>query len=258
MKPFTRNLIATAVIAPWLAAAPLGAQSVRAAKPQPSQAARADRRTVTKVLRIRRGDVRKISRVLQLIGGTVSGDPDLGVIVWTGPERLTSAIEAAAESLDRAPVPAANIELTIAFLAKAGDTAGAPLPADLKGVAQQLHNVFGVEGLRLLETAVVRVRDGGEARVEGTLPTRFGADKTSTYTLSIRKVRLAHEDGKTLACLEHFSLRVVGLRSANSSRIFDAQTDLDVREGQKVVVSRTSMNGFRTGIFVVVSARVVP
>ncbi|NOZ93442.1 MAG: hypothetical protein GXP47_01720 [Acidobacteria bacterium] len=236
---------------------PLAAQTPASAAAHPAKTAPPAYVPVTKTLKIRHGDVGKIAKVLSLIGGTATADPDLGVIVWTGSPQLAPAVEAAARSLDVAPEPATNIQLTIHFLAQADDTVGKPLPEDLQSVGQQLHKVLGVQGLRLLETAIIRVRDGGSARVDGTLPSRFGKDVTGRYTISIRKVRVADDAGKAMVHLGRFRVWINGFLSPQNHDSFATETDLDIADGQHVVVSRASVNGFTSGVFVVVSAHVV-
>ncbi len=73
----------------------------------------------------------------------------------------------------RLPTPGdRNIEVT-AFMLLAGKKAiaGDALPAELDGVAKQLKGVFGYSDFRLLDSTVVRVREGIQAEMSGNAGT---------------------------------------------------------------------------------------
>lgn len=252
----TRSHVTRVLLALLLTAAPLLAQT-----PSPTPAPRATVATpgfapATRILKIHNGDPQQIAKVLALIGGKASADPGLHVIVWTGPPQLAEAVEAAAQSLDAKPTPAPNVELTVRFVAQADASIGKPLPEDLEAVARQLERAFGAHDLRLLGTASVRVADGARFHMEGTLPSRFGDDHVAHYNLSGHEVRLTRGDAPTVH-VQRLRVWVDGFRSPNKRDTFTLETDLDVREGQRVVVSRASMNGFASGIFAIVTAHTV-
>ena len=94
-----------------------------------------DGANVTQIFRIEFANVEDIASVISLFGGIVRPQPDLRVIAWTGPESQLPAVEAAIRSLDVAPVPAPNVEITVYFvMAAKGGSGKTSVPATLDSV----------------------------------------------------------------------------------------------------------------------------
>ena len=145
---------------------------------------------VTRIFRIEYADIRDLASVINIFGGRVQAEPDLGVIGWTGPASLLPAVEAAIASLDVAPVPEPNVELTIYFLVATRDGAGESLvPAALDGVAVQLQEVFGYGSVQLIESTAMRVRPGSRGDLNGFLPQRPGESIEARYEFSFRQLQ---------------------------------------------------------------------
>jgi hypothetical protein len=171
------------------------------------------------------------------------------VLTATTKERLT----AAEELLRRLDVPQKNIELTFHIIASgpAGDAAVGTIPAELQSVVTQLRSTFAFPGYRVLETAVVRTRDGSSAEIDGAIA-GFG-----NYGIRFRPIRLS-EGAPWQVRLDGLQLRqqVVRYRAEKVAETDSAslKADVDVREGQKVVVGKSTMR--ESAIFLVVSVRV--
>jgi hypothetical protein len=130
-------------------------------------------------------------------------------------------------------------------------------------VGQQLRNVFGVKSVRLLETVTIRSRENRPAETNGILPSLARLeDATTFYAIRCRGVRvIPGESGPGRIRLDdlRFSAKVPLVLANNSVSYNDIgiTTDVDVREGQKVVVGKSTIDKAAQSIFVVVTAKVV-
>jgi hypothetical protein len=188
------------------------------------------------------------------------------IVAITGPEIMVEALEKLVKSLDvpRVEPPAPkNIELTFHILT-AGGTAGAgAVPPDLNGVVQQLGNVFALKSFRLLETAVVRGRDGGRAiDGSGVLGIPVKVDASPGYNLRMQRLTVSAEAKGGVIRIDGLDFTVNVPFSKIGGQGLDWQvtgikTDLDVREGQKVVVGKSSFDTTGQALFLVVSAKIL-
>jgi hypothetical protein len=172
---------------------------------------------------------------------------------------------------------ARNIELVVhMILAAPTGSAGAALPPDLDGVAKQLKAVFGYNDLHLMDTAVLRNREGRGGDFSGNAgkpDAGLPPGATSIYNIRYKDTALTAEQGKpNMIRLDElrFSMRipyVTGTFQANSgSPLVNTQfqfsevgfyTNLDIREGQKVVVGKNKIDSSDKALILVVSARAV-
>jgi hypothetical protein len=221
--------------------------------------------SVTQIFKVAFADVNDIAEVISLFQGTARPNRDLGVIAWTGPGSLLPAVEAAIRSLDVPPVPEPNVEITVWFLmaAKSG-TGTKSIPASLDGVAVQLEDVFGYDSVRLIETTAIRVRHGSRGDLSGILPKESDGDHEARYNFSFRRAWVS-EDGSGR------SIRLDGLSTgvhAPHTVIEDGKpvtrpmhtgisTDIDLRENQKAVIGKTSIEGGDATVFIVVTGKIV-
>jgi hypothetical protein len=225
----------------------------------------ADGEIVTQIFRVAYGDVHDIASVISVFRGNVKPNPDLGVIAWTGLATELPAVEAAIRSLDVPPVPEPNVELKIYFLLAAKDKAVASsVPAALDGVASQLHDVFGYSSVRLIEVTAMRVRNGSHGKINGILPQRLSDDREARYSFGFERLYVTKDASGR-------SIRLDGLNTgvqAPHTLVEDGreitrymetgiQTDIDLREGQKAVIGKTSIEGGAETVFVVVTGTVI-
>ncbi|MBI4889485.1 MAG: hypothetical protein HY821_02595 [Acidobacteria bacterium] len=172
-----------------------------------------------------------------------------------------------------------NIEL-IAYMLMAAQkgSSGEALPADLEPVAKQLKAVFGYNDLRLVDTAMVRAREGVRIESSGnagvinpTLP-----QANSTYQFSIARSIVMPSEKGNLIKLDgfRFGIRVpyatTAVQSGQASQgiapLVATQinysevgfnTELDIREGQKVVVGKAKVDGTGSAFILVLTAKAV-
>ena len=132
---------------------------------------------------------------------------------------------------------------------------GDQLPDALASTAKQLHGVFAYKGYNLLESFVLRGRDGQGGSADGTI-------KNSTY--SFRYQRASALDGSPkIVTLQNLSLQIrmpTGMRNDKGQpeyKTSGVSTDIDIRDGQKVVVGKSDMNNGESPLILVVTAKVV-
>ena len=206
-------------------------------------------------------------------------NPKLGAIsVGT---TTPSDMAAAEEIIKRYDVPRGvdipkgnrNIELVAYMLMAAPKgTAGDALPAELDPVTKQLKAVFGYNDFRLLDSALLRAREGTQAGATGYAgsvnPTQPG--RNSLYFLRFNKASIVpSERGNTIKLNGfRFSIRVPdvpypsALQPASPNAAARPQfaelgfdTELDIREGQKVVVGKAKMNNADSAFILVLTAK---
>jgi hypothetical protein len=221
---------------------------------------------ISKVLEVKYADVGNLSEVLRIFGVTIVSNRDLRVISVRGPRESVAAVEEAIKRLD-VPAPAAkNIELT-AYLLVASEQAVSPsnIPPELQGVIGQLRGVFAYQGFHLLETLVVRSRDGQNGEVSGVVPASSTQPVKTFYNFGFRSARITSDDKGRVIRIDGLRL---GARVPIATTVGEkgtqvqysntgVNTDIDVREGQKVVVGKANVDGSRDALILVVTAKVV-
>src|SRR6185503_5251053 len=120
---------------------------------------------VQKIFQLKHANPCGLVRVLMPIA-SVQCEQQLRVITADGTPEAIAAIEDALKRLDVPPAPTKNVELTFhMILAKAAKDGS--LPAELQAVQRNLESLFGFKGFQLIETAVMRTRDGTQADTIG-------------------------------------------------------------------------------------------
>jgi hypothetical protein len=232
---------------------------------EPGSAAAAGTTIVTRIFPIEHARVHDLAGVITLFGGRVQPEPELGVIGWTGPESQLPAVEAAIRSLDVAPVPEPNVELTVYFLtATSKGVEGSVLPAALEGVASQLREVFGYDSIRVLETNAMQVRNGSRGELNGILPQGPGEVGEARYEFGFNRLQVTEDAAGRSIRLDKLRASVatpttVVVDGQPTTRMVDTgiRTDIDLREGQKAVIGKTSARGGTQTVFVVVTGTII-
>lgn len=239
------------------------------------------------VFKLNHADVGSIYPLIEtFIGGdehtTIAFDPDSNVIVARGPSEVLSLIQNAINRLDqpRESERSKNIEF-VAYIVEAGDgeVDSSAIPPVLEPVVRELQSSFVYKQYRLLDTLVLRTREGREARLSGSLPA-MSHTGVGTYELRFKRTRVSEEPGGHLIQFDDLSLsgqfrrlppppppqgsqarpaptRVTRPAVSNLGDQFSISVNVDVREGQIVVVGKSSMQGAQKAIFFVLTAKVV-
>ncbi len=220
---------------------------------------------VQKVFHVEHVNVARLQHLLSIFEVMVEADLELKVIAVKGMPDGVAAVEAAIKRLDVPPPPAKNIELTVYMLnATEAPAAGATIPSELDEVVRQLESVFAYKGFRLWETVILRAREGeagGQKNLHGVIP-GMGASYDFTFSSA---VIVPDEKGNVIR-INRLTMGMGSARDADTdaegeepaSRAAVIKTDIDVREGQKVVVGKANVGvKEKSALILVVTARVL-
>jgi hypothetical protein len=221
---------------------------------------------VTKIFTVKYADVSELSQPLRVFSAQLIPNRDLKVLgVSCAPDTMP-AIEDAIKRLDVPPASAKNIELTVYLLnASEQPVSSQGVPPDLQGAVDQLKGVFPYKGFRLAESMVVRVRDGQGGSVSGVAPATSEGYKIF-YNFDFRSASITESaDGRSIR-LNRLKLGakvplVLPGPAEKSSNVqyqnTGIETEVDVREGKKVVVGKANTDGSSGAMILIVTARIV-
>ena len=181
---------------------------------------------------------------------------EMKVIALAGPKDV---VDAAAAMIRQFDVPPKDIDLTVYYMvgSEAEGNLGTPPPKELDPVVAQLKNAFTFRNYRLLDVLVLRTRTGEQASSNanlGMVTAPNGSLQPIIGQFSMHSATLA-PDGSTV--------RLDGLKNSlrwpTPSGMFvdlNLNTDIDIKEGQKVVVGRLGISHDQA-LFLVLTAKVV-
>ena len=232
------------VVLAVMALLPVAAQVV--SSPQPTD-------EVRKVVPLKYADPVAIQSLLINFGVAARADTRLKVIALVGKAANVTTAEEAIKQLD---VPAAeqkDIELTAYFVVGTdqANASGNAIPADLQSTITALKSTFPFKNYGLLDVLFLRTRSGSGADASG----QFGS-RITTF-----RVGSASIDRDGIIRLErlHAGLRNPIVDGPNKITYVDTGISadvMDVREGQKLVVGRSSLDGPEKALFLVLVAKV--
>ena len=233
---------------------------------------------VSKLVPVKYADPNSLSNLIRMfgvevqIGGQGGFGTPLKVLGIAGSPDAVAAAEAAIHQLD---IPPRNIELTVHFVVGSdqANLAGNAVPQDLRDVIAQLKSTFAFKEYRMLDVLTLRTRSGSPAETSGIL-NNASAPRLSVF--SIRSATVSEDGGTVRIDRMHAGLRIpminraaaaaaaagTGVADGNFGKVEYRDTgidqDVDVKEGQKVVVGRSSLEGPEKALFLILTARVIP
>jgi len=208
---------------------------------------------ITKLVTLKYASPDSINNIIQMFGVRVQWNGGLRTIALTGSAESIAAAETAIKQLDVAPK---NIELVVQFLVGANQAAPGAIPADLGDVVAQLKKTFAFKEYSLLDTLTLRTRAGSAADTTGMI-SPAGSSIPRMTQFSIRSASVS-DDGVIRIERMHAGLRIpvpTGQKLEYMNTGIDQ--DIDVKEGQKVVVGRASLEGPDKALFLILTAKVV-
>jgi len=205
-----------------------------------------------KIFTVKPPNVERIQRTVKMVVGdpNVTVDAPSATLVVKASPALMPAVEQVVKELDVATTSAKNIELTFYILeaTKQPIADAAPLPADLQPAIDQLKSVFSYQGFRLLDTALVRSRSGESAEASGQAQLD---DSTTGYNLNLRPIVSSETHPATIRIDNlHFQQWMKATHVGFSANV-------DLKEGQRAVIGKTSMEGSRSAFILVASGKIV-
>lgn len=240
----------------------LHAQEVK----EPKQEARPtgqEKGWITRIFELKHRDVNSVAEVVGSFGVRLRVSPRLGVMAVTGPPDVVTAVGEAIKRLDvPEPLPK-NVELTVYLLAAMQQAAPEGIPKELEAVVKQLKNLFSYQGFRMVDTMIVRVRDGQGAEANGAGPPLTGSDlsQRTIYTVKCNSIEVTSDEKGNVIRLNKLRLgaRIPVPTGPGNWQYVDTgfNTDIDVREGQKVVVGKANIDASNNAMILVVTAKVV-
>ena len=246
-----------------LAALPLAAQDQKKEEPKEPP--------VQKLFVLKYADPNQVSNLIRVFTGNVTENAAMHAIAVTATATGMAAIEDAIKRLDVPSSAPQNVELT-AYLLNGGDTDGASgnLPKELDSVITQIKSAFAYKNYKLGDILTLRGRTGERLSTSGTggAVTVGNISEPIITQFSVNSISVG-EDG---------TVRIDGLRvgnrvptasgtssGSNNGALVNTQftyldvglnTDVDIKEGQKVVVGKMALHP-NEAMFVVLMAHVI-
>ena len=239
-----------------LLASPFAAQEPKKAEePSPK---------VHKVFILKYADPSQMAKLLGVFGAALSQNAELHALAVTSSPDLMPAIEEAIKRLDVPTAATPNIELTAYYLI-GGDgenpPGGGPVPNELDSVIKQLKNAFAFKVYHLLDVLALRTRAGQNAGTTSNTGPLGPGLPGAINSFTLRAATLS-ADGATVR-LDNVKagIRMPVLSGPAGSTLYQyvdlgLNADVDIKEGQKVVVGRLSVNKDQA-LFLVLTAHVV-
>ena len=221
-----------------------------------------------KVVTVKNGNLIGIVRTIKELapGSNLLISTDNEHIILSGAKEVVSSFEEIIKQLDVPPVAQSNVEIdAYMVVASAHADSHNPIPAELEPVVAQLKGLLSYKSFRLLDSFVLRVRSGERGENSGSVEPSSPAPEgvKITYHFEFSKVRVDKGDAARLVRLDNLRLDInapVGVNTKGEVHWSGASihTDVDVPEGKKVVIGKTSgIEGSDSALILVISAKVV-
>ena len=232
---------------------------------------------ISRLVTVKYADPTGMINLVRMFGVEVQVNGGMKVLAINGFPDAVAAAETAIHQLDIAP---RNIELTVYFVVGSdqANLAGNAVPQDLRDVIAQLKSTFAFKEYRMMDVLTLRTRSGAPAETSGIL-NNASAPRLSVF--SIRSATVSEDGGTVRIDRMHAGLRIpminraaaaANLAPGHPERLAAAdgnfgkveyrdtgiEQDVDVKEGQKVVVGRSSLEGPEKALFLILTARVIP
>ena len=218
---------------------------------------------VQRLFILKYADPSQLMNLLQVFDASVRQNAEMHALAIEASPEAIRAIEDAIQKLDVPSALPRNIEMTV-FLLVATDAAtpaGSPVPKELDDVATQLKNTFPFKSYGLLDVLTFRTRTGQSVSTTSS----GGSFQIGTRPVSvISSLRIGsisvESDGSTVRIDRMSSSYRVPVSSGGGGQYsyqdLGIQTDLDIKEGQKVVVGRLGISHDQA-LFLVMMAKVL-
>jgi hypothetical protein len=211
---------------------------------------------VQRLVRLKYADPIAVSGLLRHFGVNMIPDQKMMVMSLSGKKSAVETAEAAIKQLDVPGAAEKDIDLTVYFVVGSDTPPAAtdsPIPADIQSAVSALKTTFPYKNYSLLDALSLRTRAGSGGGTTGQLSgnrlTRF----------NVRSVRL-EPDGAVIR-LDNLQAGLRVPQSTGQGKLEYMDTGIntevvDVKEGQKLVVGRSSLEGPGKALFLVLIARV--
>jgi hypothetical protein len=208
-------------------------------------------------------DPQQLSNLLRVFDAQLTPNTSFHALAIRANPDAMSAIEEAIKRLDVPTAAPRDVDLTAQLVlgAEGADQAGGALPKDLESVVTQLRQAFPFKTYGLLDVLTLRSRTGGNGQTStsssGGAVAVNGQPQPVDSSLNINSISV-EGDGATVR-IDGFNLGTnVPYSTGNGTQAhrLNLRTDLDIKEGQKVVVGRLGINPSQA-LFVVLTAKIL-
>jgi hypothetical protein len=212
-----------------------------------------------KLFILKYADPNRLQNLLGILGANASASESLHAVAVSARARDMPAIEDAIKRLDVPTPTPPDVELT-AYLITGSDapaTGSGGLPKELDPVMTQLKNAFPFKSYHLMDTLSLRTRSGDGGNTKSILQPE-GSQVPVYDELNIGSATVNPDESGVRVDKLRASIRMnIGTPPNTQFGDLGLNADVDVKEGQKVVVGRLSM-GHDQALFLVLTAHVVP
>jgi hypothetical protein len=220
---------------------------------------------VTKLVRVHYGNAKNLAGLAASGSGlNVQADNALQAIVLNGKAADVESVEQMIKELDTAAASARDFELTVWTIGGSNDSEPEGQISDsIAPVVRQLKAIFPYKNYEVLSTMLIRSREGTKAGNNGVMHAfskMSNVPFASSYSVDYDDSTLSMEERNTVIHLHNFRFVMhvpVGSGSQWQNQDVSINTDVDLREGQKVVVGKANVGNSDSALFVVLSARLV-
>jgi hypothetical protein len=246
-------------------ALPLAAQDQKKAEPaqvSPLVSTAKPPEMVQKLIMLQYVDPNQITDLLRVFNATLYPNSAMHALAVRATPDTMAAVEDAIKRLDVAASAPKNIDLTVYLVVgSAGDSpaANTALPKELDPVVTQLKNAFAFKNYGLLDILSLRVRTGQNASTTSSAAMHLPSGTQSFITnFRIRSASIG-ADGSTVRidALQAGYKVPVATGSGWTYQDLGTNADVDIKEGQKVVVGRLGISTDQA-LFLVLMAKIVP
>lgn len=222
-----------------------------------------------KVIELKHIDPDTVYRLMAMSPPTKDGyaaqfraNKELGIITIYGLPNDVEQIAANIAALDK-PRPGSagnrNLDFRVHILVAAKSTAnGDELPKEIEPVAAELRSTLGYKEIKLLDTAIFRMRQNDRSEARGSLPCQVGETasqgRACSYHLTVRAGSL--RGARPTLTVEGLSFNANFAREG-PDRGVTINTSFDVADGQKVVIGKSNIDGADRSLVLAVTARAV-
>jgi hypothetical protein len=214
---------------------------------------------VHKIVPLKYVDAQAAQMLIRNVPGvSLTADRELKVIALTGKAPSVEMAEAALKQLDVPGAAPKDIDLTVYFIVGRDDAAtGGAIPADLQSTVATLKQTFPFKNYELLDALSLRARSGMEGRTGGSTSGQISGGRLTSF--SVRSVSM--DAGGSMVRIDGLAASVrqlqnIGQGNAQYVDVSGVKTEVvDVKEGQKLVIGRSSLEGPGRALFLVLIAR---
>jgi hypothetical protein len=203
--------------------------------------------------------VRLANMLRATFGSGVTGDSNFRVITVTGSPDIVAAVTAAVKRFDVPPQPLPDVELTVYLISGLAQGQGDDVPQELASTVKQLHGLFAYKSYKLADSVILRTRAvvppdlRGAAQVDGAALNGRYSLSYQYLTVSPETPRIIHIEGLNFRLNQPRSVAIDGKTSTEfTDTVARISTNLDIREGQKTVVGKSSIGAGDAVILVIV------